>query len=81
MCRASGNYGKPFQAERGVTQGGPLSPKLFNVIVDAVVRELFRRLLGEDKARDGYGGRLRELLAIFYADDAMFASRNPEALQ
>ena len=39
VCRASGNYGAPFKAGRGVTQGGPLSAKLFYVLVDAVVRE------------------------------------------
>jgi hypothetical protein len=39
VCRASGNYGTSFKAGRGVTQGGPLSAKLFNVLVDAVVRE------------------------------------------
>jgi len=39
VCRASGNYGAPFKAGRGVTQGGPLSAKLFNVIVDAVMRK------------------------------------------
>ena len=59
VCRASGNYGEPFRAGRGVTQGGPLSPKLFNIIVDAVVRELYRLTLGEDEARDGYGARFR----------------------
>jgi len=39
VCRASGNYGVPFKAGRGVTQWGPLSAKIFNVIVNAVVRE------------------------------------------
>jgi hypothetical protein len=39
ICRASGNYGTPFKSGRGVTQGGPLLAKLFNVVVDAVVRE------------------------------------------
>ena len=39
VCRASGNYGVPFKAGRGVTQGGLLSTKLFNIMVDAVVRE------------------------------------------
>jgi hypothetical protein len=39
VCRASGNYGVPFKAGRGVTQGGPLSAKLFNLLVDAVARE------------------------------------------
>ena len=27
------------KAGRGVTQGGPLPPKIFNVMVDAIVRE------------------------------------------
>jgi hypothetical protein len=36
VCRASGNYGK---AGCGVTQGGPLSAKLFNILVDAVARD------------------------------------------
>ncbi len=39
VCRTSGNYGGPFCAGQGVTQGGPLSAKLFNILVDAVVRE------------------------------------------
>jgi len=39
VCCASGNYGMPFKAGRGVTQGGPLSVKLFNLLVDAVARE------------------------------------------
>ena len=36
----SGKYsGQPFSTGRVVTQGYPVSPKLFNIIVDAVVRE------------------------------------------
>jgi hypothetical protein len=44
VCRASGNYGTPFKAGHGVTQGGPLSAKLFNILVDAVAREWLREL-------------------------------------
>jgi len=44
VWRASGNYGTPFKAGRGVTQGGPLSAKLFNILVDAVAHEWFREL-------------------------------------
>ena len=39
VCRASGNYGIAFKAGRGVTQGGPLSATLFNIVVDCVARE------------------------------------------
>ena len=37
VARAGGYYGGPFRRERGVTQGDPLSPTIFNVVVDAVV--------------------------------------------
>ena len=37
VCRASGYYGKTFKAYRGVMQGGPFSPRIFNVIVDAIM--------------------------------------------
>ena len=38
VARAGGYYGAAFKGERGVTQGAPLSPTIFNVVVDAVVR-------------------------------------------
>ena len=47
VCCAGGNYGTPFKAYHGVTQGGPLSPKLFNILVDAVVRDWIVQLKGE----------------------------------
>ena len=80
-CRTGGYYCKPFQAHRGVTQGGPLSPCIFNVMVDAVVRKWLRKMLGPEAANSGYGMELRHLLAIFYADDALIASKDPELLQ
>ncbi len=39
VCRVAGNYGTAFKASHGVTQGGPLSAKLFIIMVDAIVRE------------------------------------------
>ena len=36
--RAGGYYGTTFQGVRGVTQIDPLSPTIFNVVVDTVVR-------------------------------------------
>ena len=82
VCRASGNYGIAFKAGRGVTQGGPLSATLFNIVVDCVAREWLRRLreginLGEDEVER----LMAEFLAIFYVDDAYLASRDPDLLQ
>jgi hypothetical protein len=44
VCCASGNYGGPFCAVRGMTQGGPLSTKLFNILVEAVVRQWLHQI-------------------------------------
>ena len=81
VCRAQGVHGKPFKAYRGVTQGGPLSPKLFNIMVDAIVREWLRQTLGEEAARLGIGEKVTEFLAAFYADDGLVQSRRPILLQ
>ena len=37
-ARAGGYYGAAFKGARGVTQGDPLPPTIFNVVVDTVVR-------------------------------------------
>jgi hypothetical protein len=44
VCQASVNYGMPFQAGWGITHGGPLSAKLFNVLVDAIAQEWLQEL-------------------------------------
>ena len=38
VARAGGYYGTAFQGERRVTQGDLLPSTIFNVVVDAVVR-------------------------------------------
>ena len=38
VARSGGYYRAAFKGARGVMQGDPLSPIIFNVVVDAVVR-------------------------------------------
>ncbi len=65
-----------------MTQGGPLSAKLFNILVDVVVREWVRLLQDESKLEEEVIGQLlATFFAIFYVDDAYLASRDPEFLQ
>jgi hypothetical protein len=65
-----------------VTQGGPLSAKLFNVLVDAVVREWLQLLREDmDMEEEEMEGLMETLFAIFYMDDAYIASRDPVFLQ
>ncbi len=81
VCRAGGNYGEPFSAKRVVTQGGPLSSFMFNVHVDAVVREWLHQTLGEEAACDGLGECVVKILVAFYVDNGLIASRDPVWLQ
>ena len=80
-CKAGGSYGRRFRAGRGVTQGGPLSPRLFNLVVDAVVREWLRQVLGDEAARGEIGLEIRRLLTCFYIDDGVLASADATFLQ
>jgi hypothetical protein len=80
-CRAGGSYGRVFKALRGVTQGGPLSPRIFNIMVDAVVREWLRQIMSDEVAIEGIGDEIRTMLACFYADDGLVACRDPDLLQ
>ena len=65
-----------------MTQGGPLSAKLFNILVNAVTREWFRE---QREGRDYEEWELDELMstffAIFYVNNAYLASRDAEILQ
>ena len=38
VARVGGYYVEPFFRERGVTQGEPLLPNIFNVVVEELVR-------------------------------------------
>ncbi|EJK77954.1 hypothetical protein THAOC_00175, partial [Thalassiosira oceanica] len=91
-CRASKRYGEPFKASRGVTQGGPLSPKIFNIMVDAIVREWIRLLLykgREEETEVTVSDSVAEplntlsilLALLLYADDAYIASTSRRVVQ
>ena len=52
----SGNfYGRPFSTGRGVTQGYPLSPTIFNIVVDAVVRTALLEFCGPQEDQHVFG--------------------------
>ena len=79
--RAGDYYGAAFGGERGVTQGDPLSPTIFNVVVDAVVRHWVHGVMEEAEARGETGREGRHQAALFYADDGMVVSSDPAWLQ
>ena len=60
-----------------VTQGDPLSPTIFNVVVDAVVLHWVTLEVEEADKRRERGKEGRHQAALFYADDGMVASSDP----
>ena len=78
---AGGYYGIAFGGERGVTQGDPLSPTIFNLVVGAVVRHLVHGVMEEAEARGETGREGRHQAALFYADNGMVVLSDPAWLQ
>ena len=81
VARAGGYYGKGFKGGTGVTQGDPLSPTIFNVVVDAVVRHWVTLAVTEADTRGEQEREGRHQSALFYADDGMLALSDPQCLQ
>jgi hypothetical protein len=82
VCRALGKYGTPFKAGHSMTQGGPLSAKLFNIMVDDVACKWFRELReGGDYKEWELDELMSTFFAIFYVDDVYLALRDTEFLQ
>ena len=69
--RQSGYYGRPLKARRGVRQGDIISPLIFNIMVDAVVRHWRTQ-----RNCDG-----SEETSVFYADDGMQAGADADAIE
>jgi hypothetical protein len=64
VCWPVGNYGTAFKAGRGVTQGGPLSAKLFNILANALVWEWMQQLQEDGDYEEE---ELADYMATFFA--------------
>ena len=81
VARAGGYYGMAFKGERGVTQGYPLSPTLFNVVVDTFVHHWVKGVIVDADAWGELGKEGRHQAELFYGDDGMVDSSDPRLLQ
>jgi len=71
--RQRGFHGKPFPAERGMTEGNILvSPTIFNIVIDAIIHSWYDRM-------QAAGHHTTTL--CFYADDGLLADTNAASLQ
>ena len=76
-------HGETFVPYHGATQGGVVSPTLFNVLVDAVVRKWWVDVMNDMTiASTGLqGDDAGRLASLFYADDNAIGSKDHEWLQ
>jgi exonuclease III len=72
--KQAGYYGNPFRANRGVRQGDIMSPTIFNIVVDAIIRDWDIRM-GTNR------GERRETETQFYADDGLISGNDPKEVQ
>ena len=63
-------YTMEFRVESGVKQGDPLSPTLFSLVIDTILKKL--------DLRGNISTRLRQLTA--YADDILITARTKQSL-
>ena len=68
--------GMPFGTGRGVTQGDPTTPMIFNIVVDAVVRATLEEVCGPQEARHGMGWEAGERNLTFYVDNRRIVGRD-----
>ena len=64
-----------------MTQGDPLSPTIFNMVVDALVHHWLTITVKEAEKRRERGREGRHQAALFYADEGMLVSSDPQWLQ
>jgi hypothetical protein len=81
VCCSGGNFGEPHNAGQGITQGGPLSALMFNVCINAVVREWLWQVLRDDATQKGLGEAARNHTVAFFVDNGLVAARCPGWLQ
>ena len=61
-----------------MTQGDPISPTIFNVVVEAVVRHWLTGVIADAEEQGELGKEGGHQLYMFYAYDGMVASSNPQ---
>ena len=81
VAKACRYFVLPFQGYRGVTQGNPLSPKVFNLVVDAVIWHWVGVVALTEAGVEGVRETIQELAEFLYADGGLFALPHKERLQ
>ena len=71
----------PFKGSRGVTQGDPLPPTMFNIVVDVMIRHKATVVAGEVAVPEEFKKELQNMATLFYMDNGIIASTRMDRLQ
>ena len=74
-------YGSPFKTERGVTHREPVSPTIFNRVVDAIVWSMLLEGCGSQEALHGLVWAAGGQDIMFYSDGGRIVGGNPVWVQ
>ena len=75
-------HGPAYPVIQGTTQGGLVSPTIFNVVVDNAVRIWLSVIVEYQRVyHDGLREAFRRCLGFFYTNYGMVGSRDPDWLQ
>ena len=66
VARARHYYSTPFKGHQGSTQGYPIPPTIFNMVVDAVINQWVTLVTGEEAVLDGFGQAVQWLAAKYF---------------
>ena len=81
VARARRYFGRPFKGYHKVTQGNSLSPTIFNMVVDAIIRHWVAVVDPTKYGTEGLGLPIQDLEAYFYANNVLVVLTHPERLQ
>ena len=81
VTRAGGYFVFVFKGCRVVTQGYPVSPTLFNMVLDAFIRHWVTVVAATKEGLESIDLPIRDMAAYFYSDDGLVASPQLERLQ
>ena len=79
--RAEHYYCALFKVYQGVTKGDPLTPKIFNIVVDAVIQHWVILATGEEAGYEGFGRSFKMLPTLLYTYIGILAYPCPAWLQ
>ena len=81
VAHTGGYYRTEFQGFRGVTQGDPLSPTIFNLVVDTMVQHRLAVTVERAGRQDGCMQDGQHQSSLFYTDYGMVTPSDPGWVQ